>query len=294
MALGSHRISFQLRYPCSEQARRQSGGDPTVLLRAFGVAVEVEQVPAHGVQPVVPSHGRVVQQRFEHGGTGRRSVRHGDGDRLIQHDGWTRRDPARHGVQHADLEPVGGASVRRCPGCVGEPLQVWRPLRAGHDRTPSIMDTAGSVGETLVGKEFPGSDVADSAQRPDIVDRIVTADRRCVHVKIIFGQFSMTGSPAKRLRPLLGATTRPFYFVHCADPVPDLQRGCIGIWTINYSGGPVRGLNHNESSPPRRSQCIGSGVCDQAGSLPRGSGNLRGERATSAVEIAISVLFVMS
>jgi len=118
-----------------------------------------------------------------------------------------------------------------------------------------VVQLAGLIDRVPAGAEIEGSffgfdppDTADTAEAPDLVDRLIAAYQRGVRVKLIVDQKSAATAATNRLRAVVGsADDQPSYVVHCADKSPaGTIRGCIATRVKQWSDGPVTPYNHNK------------------------------------------------
>ena len=118
-----------------------------------------------------------------------------------------------------------------------------------------VIQLAGLIDRVPAGEEIEGSffgfdppDTADTADAPDLVDRLIAAHRRGVRVKLIVDQKSASTAATNRLRAEVGAAdNQPSYVVQCADKSPaGTIRGCIATRVKQWSDGPVTPYNHNK------------------------------------------------
>lgn len=145
------------------------------------------------------------------------------------------------GAAHAvpgEPDPVINRAVFNDPfGTTAEQHALFIQLARLIDRVPA--------GETLQLSWFGFDyyDVDDTADRPDLVDRLVAAHQRGVKVQIILDHAAIKHTPYARLLPVLGGNDAAnSYIVHCGE-----KRGCIATRILRYSDGvPHYAYNHNK------------------------------------------------
>lgn len=139
----------------------------------------------------------------------------------------------------AEPDPVIGQATFNDPvGAEAEQNAIFVQLARLIDRVPA----GESIELSWFGFDPPDTD--NSAQRPDLTDRLVAAYERGVDVRIILDQGTV-GTPAQtRLAELLGTDdSQPSYVVSCKDQFPDgPDRGCIGTRVTSWANG----YNHNK------------------------------------------------
>jgi phosphatidylserine/phosphatidylglycerophosphate/cardiolipin synthase-like enzyme len=146
---------------------------------------------------------------------------------------------AAAGTAAAEPDPVINHAVFNDPlGTPAEQNAIFIQLARLIDRVPAGEEIQ------LSWFGFDPPDTADSADDPDLTDRLVAAYNRGVRVKIILNHTEVGKAPQARLAALLGTDdTKPSYIVSCKDQFPSgADRGCIATrqtsWAIGY--------NHNK------------------------------------------------
>jgi len=143
----------------------------------------------------------------------------------------------------AEPDPVIGHSVFNDPaGTTAAQDAIYAQLGRLIDRVPAGGEILGSV------MDFDPPDTADTADAPDLVDRLIAAFQRGVKVKFITVAGSANTQATNRLRAALGSNdTAGSYVVHCKDQFPNgPDRGCIATRAKEWSTGTVYAYNHSK------------------------------------------------
>jgi PLD-like domain len=143
----------------------------------------------------------------------------------------------------AEPDPLIGRGVFNDPaGAPAVQNAIYAQLARLIDRVPAGGEIQGSV------MDFDPPNTADTADAPDLVDRLIAAYQRGVKVKFITVAGSAATQATNRLRAVLGsADTAPSYVVHCKDQFPNGQdRGCIATRAKEWSTGTVYAYNHSK------------------------------------------------
>lgn len=145
----------------------------------------------------------------------------------------------------AEPDPVLGAPVFNNPtGDEAAQYAVFQQLARVIDRVPAGADLE------LSWFEFKTPDHADTATRPDIIDRLLQAHQRGVNVRIILDNSDKDGglsnekeAPFKRLSPVLGQNDAAASFIVLCPK----RKGCVAKRPLTYSNGTkVYAYNHNK------------------------------------------------
>ncbi|MFC0064346.1 phosphatidylserine/phosphatidylglycerophosphate/cardiolipin synthase family protein [Umezawaea endophytica] len=140
-------------------------------------------------------------------------------------------------------DPLVGHGVFNDPaGAVAAQNAIYAQLGRLIDRVPAGGEVLGSV------MDFDPPNTADTADAPDIVDRLIAASQRGVKVKFITVAHSANTQATTRLRAALGSNDAAgSYVVHCKDQFPNgPDRGCIATRAKEWSTGTVSAYNHSK------------------------------------------------
>jgi phosphatidylserine/phosphatidylglycerophosphate/cardiolipin synthase-like enzyme len=180
-------------------------------------------------------------------------------------------------------DPVFGAPVFNDPmaQAVADEYAIFRQLAGIMDRVPAGQDIEMSW------FEFPDRPPADTAEHPDITNRLLLAHRRGVNVRMILDSRYGSGKairsmPTYRaLLPELGDDDRASsYVLLCPD-----QRGCIANRTLPFQP-PLTSYNHDKFLAASRVRLDDGTV--QADVVFQSSGNLGDWDAQDAYNNAIT------
>ncbi|MEU4625777.1 phospholipase D-like domain-containing protein [Actinoplanes sp. NPDC023801] len=130
-----------------------------------------------------------------------------------------------------------------------DPAGTKSQQNAIYQQVARLIDRIPADGELRMSMfHFAPPDTADTAEDPDIVDRLKRAKDRGVAVKIVVDQASNGFTAVTNLRDALGTDDTQESFIVSCDDYYKVPRGCIGTrsYTWPNGGGTVPAYNHNK------------------------------------------------